>query len=138
VIVAPYLWKERVKETDLQLLVDLPWIFPDNRCPYSRLIKELFAPLGRVPQKRLVVDQDTTIRKMVTAGAGLCLMTEIEALDAAKQKQALILGARVTDLDLSLLYLKKRANEPIIGELLSYLALQQHFFTNSRTVVRKG
>ena len=49
--------------------------------------EQLFKPLGRFPEKSVVVDNDTTIRKMVASSAGLGLMIETEAYEAARQKQ---------------------------------------------------
>jgi DNA-binding transcriptional LysR family regulator len=118
VIVAPYQWKNRLENVDLEGLAELPWIWPDERCPFNRIIKHVFGSLERLPEKTVVVDHDTTIRKMVAANAGLCLMVEAEALDAARQKQILILSDRVIELDLSLLYLRKRSNEPLIKGLI--------------------
>lgn len=118
VVVAPYQWKSRLHDINLEGLVEFPWIWTDDRCPFNRIIKQLFAPLARLPEKTVVVDQDTTIRKMVASGAGLCLMAESEALDAVQQKQVLILSDRVTELDLSLLYLRKRSNEPLIKGII--------------------
>lgn len=118
VVVAPYQWKNRLHDIDLEGLVEFPWIWTDDRCPFNRIIKQLFEPLDRLPEKTVVVDQDSTIRKMVASGAGLCLMAESEALDAVQQKQVLILSDRVTELDLSLLYLRKRSNEPLIKGII--------------------
>ena len=118
VIVAPYKWESRLQNVDLAELAGLPWIWTDNRCPFNRIIKHLFEPLGRLPEKTVVVDHDTTIRKMVASGAGLGLMVEAEALDAVQQNQVLILSDRVIELDLSLLYLRKRSSEPLIKGLL--------------------
>ena len=118
VIVAPYQWKSRLENVNLESLAELPWIWTDDHCPFNRIIKQFFDPLGRLPGKMVVVDHDTTIRKMVAANAGLCVMVESEALDAARQKQVLILSDRVVELDLSLLYLKKRSNEPLIKGLI--------------------
>ncbi|HOO90064.1 MAG TPA: LysR family transcriptional regulator [Syntrophales bacterium] len=118
VIVAPYEWESRLRNVDLVGLTEFPWIWTDDRCPFNRIIHRLFEPLNRVPEKKVVVDHDTTIRKMVAAEAGLCLMVESEAIDAAKQNQILILGDRVTELDLFLIHMKKRSNEPLIKGLV--------------------
>jgi len=118
VIVAPYQWKNRLSNVDLEGMVELPWIWTDNRCPFNRIARHLFEPLNRIPKKTVVVDHDTTIRKMVASGAGLGLMVEPEAREAARQKQAVILNERVSDLDLSMLYLKNRSNEPLVKEII--------------------
>jgi DNA-binding transcriptional LysR family regulator len=118
VIVAPYHWKDRVLNVDLKGLAGLPWIWTDDRCPFNRIAKQLFEPLRRVPEKTVVVDHDTTIRKMVSSGAGLGLMVEPEAQDAARQKQVVILRDRVIELDLSLVYLGQRSEEPAVKAII--------------------
>lgn len=118
VIVAPYQWKERVHNGDLGRLAELPWIWTDDRCPFNRITTQLFDSLRRIPEKSVVVDHDTTIRKMVSSGAGLGLMVEPEAQDAVRQKQVVILGDRVIELDLSLVYLRQRSEEPAVKAII--------------------
>ena len=118
VIVAPYQWQHRLHNVGIKELSELPWIWTDDRCPFNRIIQRLFEPLERLPEKRVVVDRDMTIRKMVAANAGLCLMVEAEALEAARQKQIMILSERVVELDLFFVFLKKRASEPLIKALI--------------------
>jgi hypothetical protein len=55
---------------------------------------------------------------MVADGSGLCVMVESEALDAARQKQVLILSNRVFEMDLSLIFSRKRSKEPLIKGLI--------------------
>ena len=114
VIVAPYQWKSRLQKLDLEKIAQFPWIWTDDRCPFNRITKQLFEPLKRLPEKSVVVDHDTTIRKLVASNAGLGLMVEAEAYEAVRQKQVVILGDRVSNLDLSLLFLRKRSVEPIV------------------------
>lgn len=114
VIVAPYIWKNRLMKCDLEKMAAFPWIWTDQRCPFNRILEKLFEPLGRLPEKSVVVDHDTTIRKMVTLNAGLGLMVEAEADEAASQKQILKLSDPISNLDLHLLFSKKRAEEPLL------------------------
>jgi DNA-binding transcriptional LysR family regulator len=112
VVVGPALWKQRLQNATLETLADFPWVWTDERCPFSRLTQDLFRPTRRLPEKAVFVDRDTTIRKMVASGAGLCLMVEPEALDASRNNELVIVTERVTTLDLSILYLNKRAKDP--------------------------
>ena len=118
VVVAPYKWKRRLQKVKLEDLAGSPWIWTDDRCPFNRIISGLFRSTKMKPVKRLVVEDDTTIRKMVAAGAGLGLMVEPEAHEAAKRKELSIWGDPVFSLDLFALYLKKRANEPIVKAVI--------------------
>lgn len=53
---------------------------------------------------------------------GLCLMTHIEAVEAVKAGQLCIAGPPIADLDLSLLYLKRRARDPLVKAILNAIA----------------
>ncbi len=118
-IVAPYQWEKRLKNIELEGLVDFPWIWTDQHCPFNKITAGLFEPYNRKPEKVVVVDHDSTIREMVAAGAGLCLMVEAEAREAARQKDVLIFGDSVATLDLSILYLKKKKNAPLLQALIN-------------------
>ncbi len=119
VVVAPYQWKNRLQNVNLEGLADFPWIWTDTRCPFNPIIEQLFEPLNRIPEKTVVVDHDSTIRKMVASGVGLCLMLVSEAREAAQQKQIVILSNRIANLNLSMLFLKKRSNDPLIKAIIS-------------------
>jgi DNA-binding transcriptional LysR family regulator len=112
VVVGPVRWKKRLLEASLENLADFPWVWTDERCPFSQITQELFRPARRLPEKAVIVDRDTTIRKMVASGAGLCLMVEPEALEASRNNEVVIVTERVTTLDLSIIYLTRRANDP--------------------------
>ena len=121
VIVAPYRWKSRLQNPDLEKIAQFPWIWTDDRCPFNRISKQLFKPLGRLPEKSVVVDHDTTIRKLVASNAGLGLMIETEAYEAARQKQVVILGDGISNLNLYLLFLRKRALEPLLNAIVALI-----------------
>ena len=119
VIVAPLKWKKRLPKAELRELADLPWIWPDHRCPFHRIITELMKPLNQKPEKAVVVDQDTTIRRMVASGAGLGLLVEAEAREAESQNELVVLGDTVANLELTLLHLKKRTNDPVVRAIIN-------------------
>lgn len=118
VAVGPYRWKSRLQNMETAKLSRFPWIWTDDRCPFNRIARRLFEPLQRLPEKAVVVDHDATIRKMVASCAGLGLMVEAEAYEAARQKEVVILGDRVADLDLSLIFLRRRSMEPLLNTVI--------------------
>ncbi len=121
VIVGPYAWKSRLQNPDLEKIAQFPWIWTDDRCPFNRISKQLFKPLGRLPEKSVVVDHDTTIRKMVASNAGLGLMIETEAYEAARQKQVVILSDRIFNLNLYLIFLRNRELEPLLNAVIALI-----------------
>jgi DNA-binding transcriptional LysR family regulator len=103
-------------------MADLPWVWTNSQCPFYKISHKLFDDLGRQPAKAVITDQESTIRKLVAAGVGLCLMTQVEASEAAAAGQLCIASPPIASLDLSLLYLKKRARDPLVKAILSGIA----------------
>ena len=117
-VVAPVQWGRSLRDFDIENLAEFPWIWPDNRCPFFRITQELFAPLGRLPEKAVIVESDATIRKLVASGVGLSLMVGPEALEASRNNELLILAEQVAVLELSVLCLEERVNDPRLRALL--------------------
>ncbi|MGD9187858.1 MAG: LysR family transcriptional regulator [Desulfobacteraceae bacterium] len=122
VIVGPIAWENRLSEASLSDMADLPWVWTNSQCPFYKISHKLFDDLGRQPAKAVITDQESTIRKLVAAGVGLCLMTQVEASEAAAAGQLCIASPPIASLDLSLLYLKKRARDPLVTAILSAIA----------------
>ncbi len=122
VIVGPIAWENRLSKSSLSEMADLPWVWTSRQCPFYKISNKLFSDLGRQPVKTVITDQESTIRKLVAAGVGLCLMTQVEASEAVAAGQLCIAGPPIASLDLSLLYLKKRAHDPFVQAILSGIA----------------
>lgn len=122
VIVGPIAWQNRLSKASLADMAELPWIWISQPCPLYQSAQKLFADLNREPAKAVVTDQETTIRKLVESGVGLCLMTQVEAAQAVSAGQICIAGSPISGLDLSLLYLKKRAEDPLVKAILEGIA----------------
>lgn len=122
VIVGPIAWKRRISKASLSEMADMPWIWTSRQCPFYRIAHRLFKKLNRQPAKAVITDQEATIRKLVAAEVGLCLMTHIEAAEAVAAGQLCIAGPPIAELDLSLLYLKRRARDPRVKAILNAIA----------------
>lgn len=118
VAVGPVQWRHRLQDTGIENLAGFPWIWTDRRCPFFQITHRLFKPLGRLPEKSVTVERDTTIRRLVASGVGLSLMVEPEALEAAKNNELFVVADQVAVLDLSILCLEERANDPPLRVLL--------------------
>ena len=122
VIVGPIAWKRRISKASLSEMADMPWIWTSRQCPFYQIAHRLFKNLNRQPAKAVITDQEATIRKLVASEVGLCLMTHTEAVEAVKAGQLCIAGPPIADLDLSLLYLKRRARDPLVKAILNAIA----------------
>lgn len=114
VIISPVKWKDRLEHATLKDLVSYPWVWTDERCPLYGIATKLFSTLGREPLKAVIVDQESAIFNMVSSGVGLSLMPEAKARKAELAGQVYISKTPAAKLDLSLIYLKNREQDPIV------------------------
>ncbi len=117
-VVAPGKWKDRLAGKDLKELAAFPWIWTHDSCPFNRIIKTIFQPTHLLPQKNIVVDHEDAITEMVASGAGLGLMLEGQAYEAAERNWVSILMDRVASIDLYLIFRKSRADEAMINAMI--------------------
>ena len=119
VIVGPITWQDRLHNAALADLSEFPWIWTSHRCPYYAVAMRLFHEMDCEPRKAVITDQEAAIRHMVADGVGLSIMSEMDAVSAANKGQLYIVGTRIGRLDLSLIYLKRRAQDPFVKATLS-------------------
>lgn len=122
VIAGPVAWQDRLQAATLADLADFPWIWTSHKCPYFEVARTLFSEMDCEPDKAVITDQEAAIHHMVVDGVGLSIMSETEAVAAANKGQLYIIGSRIGSLDLSLIYLKKRAQDPFVKAILSCVA----------------
>lgn len=122
VIVGPIAWQDRLQPSILADLAAFPWIWTSHNCPYFAVAQKLFSEMDCEPIKAVITDQEAAIRHMVADGVGLSIMSESEAKAAAEKGQLYIVGSRIGSLDLSLIYLKKRAQDPLVKAVLNSIA----------------
>ena len=122
VIVGPVAWQDRLQSASLADLADFPWIWTSHKCPYFGVSQSLYSEMDCEPVKAVITDQEAAILHMVADGVGLSIMSETEAVSAANKGQLYIVGSRIGNLNLSLIYLKKRAQDPFVKAILSSIA----------------
>lgn len=122
VIVCPISWQDRVQGAALPDLAAFPWIWTSRQCPFYAVAQRLFHEMDCEPVKAVLTDQERAIRQMVADGVGLSIMSETEAESSAEKGQLHIIGSRIGTLDLWLLYLKKRLQDPLVKAILSSIA----------------
>ena len=122
VIVGPIAWQDRLHKATLADLAVYPWIWTSHQCPFFVIAQKLFNEMACEPAKAVITDQEDAIRQMVAAGVGLSLMSESEATEAVAAGQVYIIGSPIATLDLSLLYLKNRVQDPLVKAILGSIA----------------
>jgi DNA-binding transcriptional LysR family regulator len=118
VIAAPMAWKNRLQNSDWDTIISNPWVWAHPLCPIYGVADHLFAQLGHRPVSAVMADEESAIRNLVTCGAGLTLMMEKEARDPESDGKFYIVREDVGTVDLSLVYLRQRADDPLISAIL--------------------
>lgn len=113
-ITAPAAWRERITDTSIKALAELPWIYTSPDCAYYAVMRRLFEQQHCEPVKTLVSDQDEALRAMIKAGVGVGILREDDALRAASDGHAYVLPVELDPVSLDFIYLKKRASDPVI------------------------
>lgn len=141
VIVGPITWQDRLHHAVLSDLAAYPWIWTSHQCPLFAVAQNLFDEMDCEPTKAVITDQESAIRHMVANGVGLSIMTELEARSAAAKGKLYIVGSRIATLDLWLLYLKRRAQDPLVKAVLGSIAKAwqvDHLYPANRVGAAEG
>lgn len=117
-IVAPVLWQERLEHSTLQNIAGYPWVWADVQCPLFKVVVDLFATIGQEPAKAVIVEEESAIIKLVSEEVGLSLVPLKKAKEAAHADQVYIVNIPIPNLELLLISLKSRANDPIVKAIL--------------------
>jgi DNA-binding transcriptional LysR family regulator len=118
-IVGPMAWRDRLQNADWQTIAALPWVWLHSLCPFYEVAESLFEEKGHVPIKAVITDQEATLRNLVASGVGLTLMLSKEV--HTETDKVFIVQDKAGRLDLSFIYLEKRAEDPIIKAILEVI-----------------
>jgi len=114
VVVAPVQWKNKLDGAGWPDIAAMPWIWTPSNCNFNKIGMQTFADRGLSPNTVTVADQEPLINTLVTAGIGLALMIEEEALDAAANGRVAIWSESMGSVDLNFIYAENRAANPMI------------------------
>jgi DNA-binding transcriptional LysR family regulator len=118
VVVGPYQWKEKLDGADWNDVAQMPWIWTPPNCNFSRIAGKAFESRNLTPNKVTTADQEPLINTLVSSGLGLALMIEEEARDAMADGRVTIWDQRIETIDLSFVYSKKRASDPMVKAII--------------------
>lgn len=116
-IVAPYEWRDRVLNADWEDIAKLPWIATSPKCSFHQIAMGMFGRHQLSPNSVVALDQETTLRRLVSSGVGLSLMREDMALDAETRKEAVIWPKAAETKPLNFIFRQFEANTPLIQAL---------------------
>jgi DNA-binding transcriptional LysR family regulator len=121
-VVAPAAWADRVRQADWRAMAALPWILMPSISTHSQLARTMFREHGVEPSNVIQADQESLIANLVVSGVGVSLLPDPLALDLQTAGRVCIWEQAVLRGTLWFIYLRERANNPLIKGLLEVLA----------------
>src|SRR3972149_5414385 len=120
-VVAPAAWADRVRQADWPTLAAMPWILMPPISTHSQLARAMFREEGVEPTHVIEADQESLIANLVVSGVGASLLPDPLALDMQAAGQVCIWEKAVLRGTLWFIYLRERANDPLIKGLVEVL-----------------
>jgi DNA-binding transcriptional LysR family regulator len=115
VVAVPGQWAHLLAHASWETLARLPWLYADLYCPFQEMVDQLFAQ-QQLPYRRLLETSDEATKcELVSAGIGLALLEASEAQAAVRAGTIVVWQPAALRCDLSLVYARVRAHDPIIG-----------------------
>lgn len=113
-VVAPAAWADRVRQADWSALAAMPWILMPPISTHSQLARNMFRENGVEPAQVIEADQESMIANLVVSGVGVSLLPDPLALNMRAEGRVCIAEKTVTPATLWFIYLRERANDPLI------------------------
>ena len=120
-VVAPAAWADRVRQADWKAMAALPWILMPSMSTHSQLARTMFREHGVEPGHVIEANQESLIANLVVSGVGVSLLPDPLALDLQAAGQVCISEKAVLRGTLWFIYLRERANDPLIKGLVEVL-----------------
>ncbi len=118
-VTAPAAWREKIAAADWRGIAALPWIGTAPATSQTRLTREMFATQGLQPSQVIQADHERSMRSLVAAGVGLCLIREELAREAEAAGEVVIWPGHVARTTLWLIHLPARTDDPSIAAVLT-------------------
>lgn len=120
-VVAPRQRAEEVRAAGWREIAAMPWIGGTPQSALARLLSDLFREHGAAPRPAIEADEESCVRSLVAAGAGLCLMREETALAAAQSGELVLWEQGRARVPLSFVYPAGCEREPLLAAMLGVL-----------------
>lgn len=121
-VVGPTSFAAVIGQARWEDLAAMPWVWFSSRCPFQLLLEEAFASRGLPLNKKMIGDNDATLRTLVAAGCGLTLLRRDDALEAEAAGEVCLWPRQGLELRLSLVYRRDRAGDRVIESVVSAVA----------------
>lgn len=119
--VGPADYNKQLAQSGWRAVAELPWIAAPERSHVSRLLRQLFAQQGVLPNEAVECDQLPSMLDLVRSGLGMGLVREDLALVAAERGEVAIWPHGRIESTLSFIYRVAEEHDPAIVGMLSVL-----------------
>ena len=119
--VGPVDYGKALAQAGWRAVAALPWIAGPDRSHVSRLLRQLFAQQGVLPNEAVECDQLPSMLDLVRSGLGMGLVREDLALVAAEKGEVAIWPHGRIESQLSFIYRLVEEHDPAIVGMLSVL-----------------
>lgn len=116
-VTAPVAWQPQLQDCSIENLARHPWVYTSQDCAYFYVMQALFKAHSCHPEKTLISDQEDAVRSMIKAGVGIGILRADEAEQGAAAGDFYLLPIELPKVSLDFIYLKTRANDPVISAL---------------------
>lgn len=79
-IAIPFKFKDHYENAPLGKLAELPWVVPENQCPFLKQVKDHLGLLDQTLGNTVFANDDITKLTLVEKGAAVCVLEQSEAL----------------------------------------------------------
>jgi DNA-binding transcriptional LysR family regulator len=118
-IIAPAAWAAKVEGHSIEQLAALPWIKPDDECPFMKIVDGIFKDSGIAMTNYIEADSEDVIRQLVAAGKGISVIKQHDANTMVSAGTAVICETGpVLSLNINFLTPKNRQNDPLLQALI--------------------
>ncbi len=122
IIAGPLDWQNKLKNITPEELGRFPWIMTPENCPFNAVAANFFEKYGLNPQQVALVDQESILKSVVKAGAGLAFLLEDDVVTSAGRPDIAVWSDEEIYLPLSIVCLKRRKDEVLLETLFSTLS----------------
>lgn len=113
-VVGPAAWVKRLAGADWQEMAAMPWVWTPPTCTFCTIATAAFEKRNLKPLKVTIADHEPALATLVTAGIGLAVMIEDEAMAYFEEGKVAVWDEIVGTVDLNFAYNRRRENEAII------------------------
>jgi DNA-binding transcriptional LysR family regulator len=118
-VAAPVAWKERIEFAEWDEILSMPWVWRTSSSFCHQLEEQIFRSRNVKPSVAVEVNNSTAAVQLVTAGMGLALMHDDEALNAEQDGRVVLWKKTHLEANLLFVYPAQRETEPMIASTLS-------------------